>query len=319
VPLRTGDTDDVSDLARYLRSLAREIDEVTVVDASSASAVEAHRVAFGPDVRVLSPEWRTRNGKVGNVVTGVRHARHERVVLADDDVRYELPQLEQVADLLEHAHLVRPQNFFRPQCWHTRFDTARTLLNRVTGGDWPGTFGIRRSALLTTDGYAGDVLFENLEMVRTIRAAGGTEVVALDCYVARRPPTASHFRGQQVRGAYDEFARPLRLAVSLAVLPTAALALTRARRRELLTAAAVATAVAEVGRRRDGGDRVFPASSSLLAGPWLVWRSACSWVAVGSRLRGGVRYRGTRLAFAASPRSELRRRVKGRVIGPAGR
>ena len=72
-------------------------------------------------------------------------------------------------------------------------------------------------------------------------------------------------------------------------------------------------AVAEWGRRRDGGAEYFPASSSLLAPGWLfVERGVCSWLAVAERvLHGGVRYRGSVLPRAATPVGELRRRYAG--------
>ena len=190
-----------------------------MVDGSAAGVVEAHRESFGSVVQMLVPPTATLNGKVGNVTAGVTAARNEYVVLADDDVRYEFAQLEQVCALLRDAEVVRPQNYFSPCPWHARLDTARTLLNRVTGGDWPGTLGIRRSAFVAAGGYAGDVLFENLELVRTLLAFGGREHLALDVFVARRPPTYEHFRGQQVRQAYDEFARPARLALFLLFVP----------------------------------------------------------------------------------------------------
>ena len=98
------------------------------------------------------------------------------MVIADDDVRYDEAALDAVRRLLDRAALVRPQNYFAPLPWHACLDTARTLINRVTGGDWPGTFGVRRAALERTGGYDGNVLFENLEMVRTIKAAGGVEL-----------------------------------------------------------------------------------------------------------------------------------------------
>jgi hypothetical protein len=307
LPLRTDD--DITELAGYLGALAEWVAEVIVVDGSSPEAMTAHAAAFGPDVVVVEPDERTLMGKVGNVMTGLRRASCERVVIADDDVRYTRPQLERVVDLLDDAAVVRPQNYFAPLPWHARFDTARTLLNRIAGGDWPGTLAVRRSIVLDAGGYAGDVLFENLELVRTITAAGGREQLALDVLVLRTPPTARHFRGQQVRQAYDELARPWRLVTSLAVLPAVVLAIVHRRRSPLLVAALSITALAEGGRRRHGGREVFPASSSLLAAPWLVWRSACSWLALGSWARGGARYRGTRIRRAATPSSVLRARA----------
>jgi hypothetical protein len=307
VPLYAVDDGSLADLFAYLRALTASVDEVLVVDNSPPEHFERHRARLEPDVRVIPPAVETRNGKVGNVVTGVVSARHEHVVIADDDVRWTLVQLADATARLDQAAVVRPQNFFRPLPWHARFDTARTLLNRMTGGDWPGTLAVRRSAFLDAGCYRGDVMFENLELVRTMHAAGYGERLALDMLVERRPPTAVHFWRQQVRQAYDELARPARLVVSLALLPALLLAAANRKWRGIGAAAACVTAVAELGRRRAGGRAVFPASSVLLAGPWLLWRSTCSWLAIVARLRGGVRYRGARLPTAATSVTTLRR------------
>jgi hypothetical protein len=310
LPLAAPDDEDVSELASYLRWLAAHVDDIIVVDGSSPAAVRTHRAAFGSGVRVVEPAQRTLNGKVGNVVTGVSLARHGYVVIADDDVRYEVEQLADVQERLRRATVVRPQNYFDPLPWHARFDTARTVFARATGGDWSGTTAIHRDALLAVGGYDGEVLFENLELARTLRAAGGRDEVALDVLVRRLPPTASHFRGQQVRQAYDEFARPGRLALWLAVTPAAGAALATRRYRALLVGGAGLTLLGEVGRRRAGGQRHLSASASLLTPVWALWRSLCSWVAVGAWLRGGVKYRGRRLRRAATSDRQLRRRLR---------
>ena len=179
----------------------------------------------------------------------------------------------------------------------------------LVGGDWPGTLGVRRSILQATNGYDGTVMFENLELVRTVLAAGGREAVLLGAYVRRRPSTARHFWGQRVRQAYDEIARPARFVIQLAILPfVLALAITRQWLATAILAAAVALA-AEIGRRREGGARVFPPVTSLFAPLWLAERAVCSWLALGARvLLGGVPYRGAILHHAATPMRVLRRR-----------
>jgi hypothetical protein len=246
-------------------------------------------------------------GKVGGVLTGVRLASNERLIIADDDVRYDDASLRQVADALGTSHVVRPQNYFSPLPWHARWDTGRMLLNRMTGGDWPGTLGVRRSMLRATNGYDGRAMFENLELVRTVLAAGGRERVLFDAYVVRRPSTARHFWSQRVRQAYDELARPPRLAAQLAILPVAALLSAAAGWPAIAAAAALTAAVAEIGRRRAGGRRVFPARASLMAPVWLAERAVCSWLAIGARVAlGGVPYRGTILRHAATPMRVLR-------------
>lgn len=309
VPVKTADGEDIDELAAHLRELATQVDDVVVVDGSSPATRERHAAALGPSVRVLEPRAQTPMGKVGGVITGVEAARHEHVVLADDDVRYRVDQLAELASRLEHATVIRPQNHFEPLPWHARVDTARTLIARVSGGDWPGTLALRRSALLAAGGYAGDVMFENLELVRTLVAAGGRAELALDVIVRRMPSTTEHFRSQQVRQAYDELARPFRMLTFLAVVP--GVVALRRHRLALALGVVVPTVAAELGRRRAGGRAVFPASSVLFASPWVAWRSLCSWVALGALLRGGVRYRDCRLRRAATPLRRLRRTQAG--------
>jgi hypothetical protein len=207
-----------------------------------------------------------------------------------------------------------PQNVFTtPMPWHARWDTARSLLNRALGTDYPGTLALRRTAFLAAGGYDGDVLFENLELIRTIAAAGGRVRVRRDLFVPRLPPTLDRFLEQRVRQAYDDFARPVRLVAALATLPLAAASIQR-RRWDLLGAGVLASvALAEVGRRRDGGAEHVPANASLFAPLWLIERGACAWLALASRIvLGGCLYRATIIRRAATPRRELRRRQRAR-------
>jgi hypothetical protein len=307
------------ELTAYLRWLAGLV-EVVVVDGSPADVHAAHHARWAGFAVHVPPDETIRgaNGKVRGVLTGLRYGTGERVVIADDDIRYDAESLDAVVRLLDEAEVVRPQNHFVPMPWHARWDTARSLLNRMTGGDWPGTLGVRRSWLLRTAGYDADVLFENLELVRTIRASGGREAVPLGLFVARRPPDVRHFWSQRTRQAYDELARPLRFAVSLALLPAFA-ALVATRRWTLASAAVVGTVLlAEMGRRRDGGRSVFPASASVMAPLWVAERAVCTWLALGSRiLHGGVPYRGGVIRRAATPMRVLRERYGAHMaVGP---
>ncbi len=302
--------EDLSELTSYLYWLATQV-EVIVVDGSSPDIFATHHAYWNSFTKHIPPDTdiQVANGKVRGVLTGLRRSTHERVVIADDDVRYDSFSLSRLIALLEQADVVRPQNYFEPLPWHAYWDTGRTLLNRVTGGDWPGTLGVRLSLLRVIGSYDGDVLFENLELVRTLRAIGGEEFVALDLFVQRKPASRHHFWSQRVRQAYDEFARPLRLVVSLAVLPlTLGLVL---RRQWLALAGAFATLIslAEVGRRRSKGQRVFPFIASLLAPIWLMERAICIWLALGMRLfLGGVPYHGIVLSRAANSERVLRQR-----------
>ncbi len=302
--------EEIDELTSYLRGLSK-CAEVLVVDGSPPDVFAAHAAHWNSFTLHLPPDpaLSVLNGKVRGVLTGLRHATHEKLVIADDDVRYDEAALKRVVALLEEAHVVRPQNYFDPLPWHALWDTGRTLLNRVTGGDWPGTLGVRRSLLLATGGYDGDVLFENLELIRTMRAAGGVEGVPLDLFVRRFPPNARHFWSQRVRQAYDELARPWRFAVLLSLLPLT-LVLILLRHWNAFTAGILAIiGFAELGRRRDGGRTVFPVAASLLAPAWLAERAVCTWFALGVHLcRGGIAYHGSVIRRAATPMKELRQR-----------
>ena len=310
LPIKSATPNTSSELRAYIAWIAARA-EVIVVDGSSDEIFATHEREWGAGVRHVAPalDLISPMGKVGGVLTGLRLASHEAVIIADDDVRYDDESLAQVIAALATADVVRPQNYFEPLPWHARWDSGRMLLNRLTGGDWPGTLGVRRSRLQATNGYDGSVMFENLELVRTVLASGGRERVLYGAYVLRRPSTARHFWSQRVRQAYDEIARPFRFAVQLAVLPLVlGLAITGYWVAIILLAALGALA-AEIGRRREGATRVFPASTPLFAPLWLAERAVCSWLALGARIvLGGVPYRGAILHRAATPMRVLRRR-----------
>lgn len=320
LPLRWANDAELDELTRYLRRLSGFVD-VTVVDGSDPTLFRAHAAAWAGLVRHVPPEpLPGANGKVRGVLTGLGLARHEAVVIADDDVRYERRTLAAVVAGLSDADLVRPQNFFAPAPWHARWDTGRILLNRAVGHDFPGTYAVRRSTLASAGGYSADVLFENLEMERTVIAAGGRVADRPDLLVPRRPPSTRHFLSQRVRQAYDSQAQPGRLLLEAALVPILVGALRRGLSGPTLIGGLTLglIALAEWGRRRAGGRAVFPASSALWAPLWMSERCVCTWFALALRLRGGVRYAGGRLAVPAHSVAVIRARRAARSASAAG-
>ncbi len=302
LPIRARDTARAEELASYLHSL--HCVDVIVVDSSDQEIFEAHARAFGPSIVHVRPDADITgaNGKVRNVLSGLRRCRTEKVVIADDDVRYSPWSLRAVIAALDDADIVRPQNYFDPLPWHALLDTSRTLINRALDGDWPGTLALRRSS--APFGYDPDALFENLELVRTVKARGGYERVRRDIYVRRLPPTARHYFSQRVRQAYDEFARPLRLLAALAIVP-----LCIVHPSAIGAFSGVSIVAALYGWLRNRGYRYFPPLAVALAPLWLAERAICAWLAVYERVRyGGVRYAGGIVRRAASSPKELRRK-----------
>ncbi|MFC8923032.1 glycosyltransferase [Cellulosimicrobium sp. NPDC057127] len=319
LPLRrhTVVDEELAELAGYLRALAAEL-PVVVADGSPPDVRARHTVAWGAWVRVVDVPAVPPgcNGKVVGVVSGLAATSSPRVVVADDDVRYDHASLTAVLAALDHADLVVPQNVFDPLPWHARWDTARSLLNRaVVGHDYAGTVALRRAALRDA-GYDDHELFENLELERTVAARGGVVAHRPDLVVVRRPPDARRFVEQRVRQAYDSLAQPSRLVVELALAPLlAAAALASARPGAARRCGAVvlvgllggAVLLAEAGRRRAGGAAHFPSTAALWAPAWVLERAVCAWAALAWWALGGVPYAGTRLRRAAHSVRELRR------------
>jgi len=177
----------LSELGAYLEGLSQRL-EVIVVDGSSEDFFES-------------------------LLTGLDIASHDKVVIADEDIRYDAISLERVLSLLDEAtsYARRTTSSRRPGT--LLGDTGRTLLNRAAGGDWPGTLAVRRSLLDRTQGYDRRCALREPRARAYGAAAGGREAVPLDLFVRRLPSTTPHFLSQRVRQAYDEFARPRRLAL----------------------------------------------------------------------------------------------------------
>ena len=308
--------------AAYLERVAQVVDDVLVVDGSEPDVFTEHARAWPSVVVHVPPDERfvDHAGKAKGVHTGVDRARHDHVLVADDDVRWTDDQLRQVSSLLATFDFVRPQNVFEPSPWHASWDTGRTLLNRMAGGDHGGTVAFRKSLFDAAGGYDGRALFENLELERTIEAVGGRVHVALDLIVVRRPPPTAHFLGQRVRQAYDEFARPRRLLAQLSVLPLVGAGAVAGHGVAAVGAIATAgVAVAEAGRRRAGGATAFPPTAALWAPLWIAERAVTSWLALAARLTlGGVQWGDRRMWLAANSPTTLAERVRTTPRRPAG-
>src|SRR5690606_41034811 len=108
---------------------------------------------------------------------------------ADGDGRWGAATLGRALAGLDRAAAVVPQNVFDPLPWHARWDTARSLVNRALGHDWAGTVVLRRDAL-GPDGYDARVLFENLDLERTVCARGGSVAYTTGLPMVHRPSPA---------------------------------------------------------------------------------------------------------------------------------
>lgn len=318
LPLKWSADSGVDEMTRYLERLAGWID-VIVVDGSPLEVFENHAREWSPFVKHIrpDPDLRFTNGKVDGVTTGVRAAGSDNVVIADDDIRFDERSLERVISLLGDHDLVFAQSYLDPTEWHAQWEEARILLNRAFGVQYPVAMGLRRSMFLAIGGYDGNVMFENLELIRSMRFAGARVAAPDDLFVRHLAPDRDWFWSQRVRQAFDDLTLPGRMALWLSLGPLAVTAVAKRRAGLIGGAAAVSIGIAEVGRRRGGGARVYPPTAPLFAPAWLAERAICSWAAVWHRVRtGGIPYRGGVIERAATPRRELRARIRQRLAHP---
>jgi hypothetical protein len=310
LPIKWDGDQPLDELTLYLEQLSQHTDLI-IVDGSKPINFEVHHRLWAKLGKHIAPhpKYQFLNGKVNGVLTGLQEAMHPHVIIADDDVRYELHQLSELDELLVNNQLVSPQNYFDPCPWHAQWDSARSLLNLALAHDYPGTLAVQRDFICGLGGYDGDVLFENLELIRTVRAGDGKVLYKNDLFVRRLPPSSHHFFSQRIRQAYDDYAQPLRLSFFIALLPLViTLAFYAPWCVALLVVAAIA--LAEVGRRKYGGQRVISVSCSFFAPAWLLERGICTWLALFQKaFRGGVSYNKAVISKAANPLGTLRRKL----------
>jgi hypothetical protein len=315
LPIKWDGDQDTAELTAYLETISRHVDLI-IVNGSSRVNYEQHNAIWGNFGRHLPPDESLNfiNGKVNGVITGLRLAKYNEVIIADDDVRYNQDQLTYVQELLMNVQLVVPQNYFAPNPWHGQWDTARTLLNRAINHDYPGTLAIQRDFINRLDGYDGNVMFENLELIRTVKAGDGEVLYKDDLYIRRLPPTDGHFWSQRVRQAFDDNAQPLRLGFFIMLLP---ILIASAFLSPMLPVVLLALSilVAEIGRRKFQGNIIFPLACSFYAPCWLLERGFCTWLAMFYRLKyGGIQYNSRIIRIAANPIWKIRMKLQSKQL-----
>jgi hypothetical protein len=312
---------EIDELAKYLRNLAREGCEVLVVDGSYPEIFAQHNRAWHKLCRhvTVDRKYTYLNGKVNGVHTGVDLASCESIILADDDIRYTSEDIRRACELLKRHDMVRPQNYLAPLPWWGRTEAARMLINRgvLRSGDYPGTCAFRRSASLRFGHYDGDVLFDNEEIVRHFILNGAAVCYALDFFILKRPPSLRKWLEQRPRQAYEDFEIRAKTLLFMSLLPAAsALGLFNGAGAALASFFVVsicAGLLAVRGLLRDRAYNFFPAHVILYAPLWLLERSLSVYWALYWRLvHGGYPFgeqllsKGTGRAWSAA-RASMRK------------
>ena len=279
---------EARELANYFSTLIAAGCDVLVIDGSPAPVFQQNDEAWRAVCRheKVDRSFGYLNDKVNGIHTGVRLASTEKVILADDDIRYAARKIDLVCKMLDDYEVVRPQNYLRPLRWWGRMEAARMLINRamLQTADYPGTCAFRRTTMLRVGHYDGDVLFDNEEMIRHFAAAGASINYATDLFVRKRPPTFRKWIEQRPRQAYEDFGlRPkTALFIGFPVIATwiAAAAGWKAFVVCLSWIAMAAVMTAAIGRFRGTASKYFPLSVCFFAPLWILERSLSTYLAV---------------------------------------
>ena len=298
LPIRraTFSTAEASELAVYFGRLNAPGCDVLVIDGSPASVFQQNDEIWRSVCRHenVDHSFGYLNDKVNGIHTGVRLATTEKIVLADDDIRYDAAEIDRVCELLDKFEVVRPQNYLAPLPWWGRMEAARMLINRATlrTADYPGTCAFHRATMLRVGHYDGDVLFDNEEMIRHFAKAGASINYATDLFVRKRPPTFRKWKEQRPRQAYEDFGLRAKTALFLS-LPAFALwiALVAGWKSLLvyvLCLSIAAILLAALGRFRGAASKYFPMGICFFAPVWIFERSLSTyWALYWHFTRGG--------------------------------
>ena len=115
-------TDEAVEFAEYFDALTNAGCDVLVIDGSSTEILEQHHQIWSRSARHEKVDRRFGylNDKVNGIHTGVELSPNEKIILADDDIRYTPDDLERVLRLLDDWEVVRPQNYLWPLPWWAR-------------------------------------------------------------------------------------------------------------------------------------------------------------------------------------------------------
>lgn len=286
---------EAAELRAHLSILA-EVGEVLVVDGSPAEIFARHHQLWSDVCRhePVDRRFHYLNDKVNGVHTGVRLAGCDKIILADDDIRYAKIDIEKMCGLLDEFDLVRPQNYFRCVALSERvppwakIESARMLINRATlqAADYPGTCAFRREVFLKAGEYDGDVLFDNEELIRHFARRGARICYANDLFIAKRPPSFRKWLEQRPRQAYEDFGLRFKTTLFAALLPIAiTIALVDWR---WLSIFLLSILLALVGWLRGSARKYFPLHVCLFAPLWIFERTLSTyWAFYWWIIRGG--------------------------------
>jgi hypothetical protein len=282
---------DLRELATYLSTLAVAGCEVIVVDDSPAPVFESHRRVLRWVSRHISPRPRHHSfsGAIDVVRTAIDVSNCDKVIVAEENVRYDNAAVDSLCELLEIHEVVEPQDYFDPLPWWIGIEAGRMLVHRGVEPlpDHGATFGMRKSIVRGLRGV--DVAWSNGDdPVRHLTSQGAEVFSACDVFVRRLPPPLNDWLRDRPKQAGDDFAMPVKTAFFFALLPVAMLLAVLGGMRlagGYAGAIALSSLVLAV-RGRAGTSAFFPLRACLSAPLWVLERSISVYWALLQKVKG---------------------------------
>ena len=292
---RSFSENEANDFAQYFIGLQSVGCEILVIDGSPPEVFGRHHQVWSNLARHEKVDRRFGylNDKVNGIHTGIELASNEKIILADDDIRYAAADVTRLSALLDECEVVRPQNYLSPLPWWARMESARMLINRATlrAADYPGTCAFRRETMRRVGHYDGDVLFDNEEIIRHFARHGAQICYANDFFVEKRAPRLGKWFEQRARQAYEDFGLRTKTAFFFSLPPLALVAGAVFRSKGVVWFAAivsfVAMSAASAGRLRGEAKKYFPLASIFFAPLWISERALSTYWAFFCYLRHG--------------------------------
>ena len=279
-------TRDLTEFASYLSTISVAGFEVIVAELPDAFD-ENDRVLrwVGQHVRIR-PQHRSFSGTIDPLHVAMNVASCDKVIVADERVRYSVDALHEINVLLDAHEVVEPQDYLDPLPWWGGIDAGRMLLHR---GIEPlphhgATFGFRRGVWR---GFrAIDAGAATGDPPRRLASQGAEVFAALEVFVRRNPPLLGEWIRQRPRYADSDFSLPLKSAFFFGILPIAlVLSLLGGPRLAVCYAAAISLAsLALAMRGRVGAAQFFPRRTCLYSPLWVLERSLSVYWALLRRL-----------------------------------
>ena len=273
---------DLRPFAEYLSTLGITGCEVIVLD--PGETIDEHR-------RVL--RWVARHVAVQEPIDVVRTAAElascDKIVIADENVRYNVADLTELCALLDAHEVVEAQDYLEPMPWWGGIDAGRMLVHRGIDPhpDRGATFGFRRSTLRGLRGFDAT---GSIDPVRVLALHGAEVVSEPELFVRRCPQQLGEWLRERPREALLDFDFPAKSAFFFALIPMAILLTMMGGGRLAIgyTSAVAFASIVMAVRGRMGAGAFFPLRACLFAPLWVLERSMSVYWALLLRMRGDV-------------------------------